>query len=78
MTMLAYNLMSLFRQAVMKSPIHHTLGMLRHKVFASAAWWDKTSNTNKLYLAISHKRRRWFEGLWTASSNPSSLGRSSP
>ncbi|MDP1636897.1 MAG: hypothetical protein Q8L62_02205, partial [Candidatus Nitrotoga sp.] len=34
MAMLAYNLMSLFRQAVMKSSIHHTLVTLHHKVFA--------------------------------------------
>jgi len=29
MAMLAYNLMSLFRQAVMKSGIHHTLATLQ-------------------------------------------------
>lgn len=47
MAMLAYNLMSLFRQAVMKSSIHHTLVTLHHKVFAVGAFWD--SNAEKMY-----------------------------
>ena len=40
MAMLAYNLMSLFRQAVMKSGVHHMLATLHHKVFAVGTLWD--------------------------------------
>ena len=44
--MLAYNLMSLFRQAVMKSSIHHTLTTLNRKVFAVGAFWDSNAESN--------------------------------
>jgi hypothetical protein len=33
-TMLAYNLMSVFRHAVMRQSVHHTLATLHHKVLA--------------------------------------------
>ena len=64
MAMLAYNLMSLFRQAVMKSGIHHTLATLHHKVFAVGAFWDSNAEKNVLRLAVTRRRRQWFEGLW--------------
>ena len=35
---LAYNLMSLFRQAVVRSEVHHTLATLHHKVFSIGAF----------------------------------------
>jgi hypothetical protein len=40
LAMLAYNLMSLFRQAAMRSEVHHTLTTLHHKVFAIGAFWN--------------------------------------
>ncbi len=36
--MLAYNLMSLFRQAVLRGSVQHTLATLHHKVFAVGAF----------------------------------------
>lgn len=65
MAMLAYNLMSLFRQAVMRSEVHHTLATLHHKVFAIGAFWDPGAEKNVLRLAVARRRRKWFEGLWT-------------
>lgn len=49
MVMTAYNLMSLFRQAALRStvskvqpkPIQHTLNTLRYKLFAKAAYISK-------------------------------------
>ncbi len=38
--MLAYNLMSMFRHAVMRQNVHHTLTTLHHKVLAVGAFWD--------------------------------------
>ncbi|MDO9100654.1 MAG: hypothetical protein Q7J20_06240 [Candidatus Nitrotoga sp.] len=61
--MLAYNLMSLFRQAVMKSSIHHTLVTLHHKVFAVGVFWDSNAKKNVLRLAVTRRRRQWFEGF---------------
>ena len=68
MAMLAYNLMSLFRQAVMKSGIHHTLATLHHKVFAVGAFWDSNAEKNVLRLAVTRRRRQWFKGLWDQAS----------
>ena len=65
MAMLAYNLMSLFRQAAMRSEVHHTLATLHHKVFAIGAFWDPDPEKNVLRLAVARRRRKWFEGLWT-------------
>ena len=62
--MLAYNLMSLFRQAVLRGSVQHTLATLHHKVFAVGAFWHKDSDKRQLNLAVSRRRRAWFEGLW--------------
>ncbi|CAH1906362.1 hypothetical protein NTGHW29_900005 [Candidatus Nitrotoga sp. HW29] len=62
--MLAYNLMSLFRQAVLRGSVQHTLVTLHHKVFAVGAFWHKAPDTRQLNLAVS-RRRAWFEGLWS-------------
>jgi hypothetical protein len=68
MAMLAYNLMSVFRHAVLRQKVHNTLATLHHKVLAVGAYWDKpTPNHNHkpvLRLAMAKKRRAWFEGLW--------------
>lgn len=37
--MLAYNLMSVFRKAVIRQKSHQTLAMLHHKVLAMGAYW---------------------------------------
>lgn len=73
MTMLAYNLMSLFGQAVMRSKVHHTLATLHHKVFAVGAFWDGGGETKVLRLALPRRRRRWFEGLWAQAGIDPSL-----
>jgi hypothetical protein len=38
--MLSYNLMSVFRHAVMRQKVHHTLSTLHHQVLAVGALWD--------------------------------------
>jgi hypothetical protein len=71
--MLAFNLMSLFRQAVLQStvtragkpqPVQHTLGTLRQQLFAKAARITQGRNKQVLKLAMSMQPRQWFEGLW--------------
>jgi len=68
-SMLAYNLMSVFRQAVMRQKVHHTLATLHHKVLAIGAYWGQPSVQKgkpkpTLRVALARKRRAWFEGLW--------------
>jgi hypothetical protein len=62
--MLAYNLMSTFRQAVMRAKIQPTLLTLHQQVLAVGAFWNRDPNQNQLLLAVSRRRRAWFEGLW--------------
>lgn len=74
--MLAYNLMSVFRQGVMRQKVHHTLATLHHQVLAVGAYWEgdskKDSQVSKptLRLAVTRKRRLWFEGLWANAAEP--------
>ena len=77
--MLAYNLMSVFRQTVMRQKVHHMLATLHHQVLAVGAYWEgvskKDNPTNKptLRLAVTRKRRPWFEGLWANAAEPVTL-----
>jgi hypothetical protein len=75
-TMLAYNLMSVFRHAVMRQSVHHTLATLHHKVLAVGAFWDNPKikpDRPTLRVAVARQRRRWFEGLWANAGEPVSL-----
>jgi hypothetical protein len=71
--MLAYNLMSVFRLAVIRQKTHQTLSTLHHKVLAMGAYWraDKEGDQKPtLNLAVAQKRRPWFEGLWANANEP--------
>lgn len=74
-TMLSYNLMSVFRHAVMRQKVHHTLATLHHRVLAVGALWDDHANNSKqtFRLAVARKRRPWFEGLWANAGEPVKL-----
>jgi hypothetical protein len=71
-TMLAYNLMSVFGHTVMRHKVHHTLSTLHHQVLAVGALWDDNTNNTKqrFRLAVARKRRSWFEGLWANAGEP--------
>lgn len=66
---IAYNLMSLFKQAVLKSDKLHQLKTLRYKIFAIGGYITKSGNQNLLNLSLSMKRRNWIEGIWNQSQN---------
>ncbi len=68
--MLAYNLMSTFRQAVMRAKIQPTLATLHQQVLAVGALWHRDQKQNQLLLAVSRRRRAWFEGLWANAGEP--------
>jgi hypothetical protein len=65
--MLAYNLMSLFRQVVLGSKVQPTLKTLRYKVFAIGGYLTKNGNARVLKLSLAMRRREWFTGLWDKS-----------
>ena len=73
--MLAYNLMSLLRQVLLKtsavkhssSTVQHTLQTLRYKLFAKAAYITTESRKPILNLALAMQQRAWMQGLWNAA-----------
>jgi hypothetical protein len=73
--MLAYNLMSLFRQSVLRNEtasdqkaVQHTLKTLRYKLFAKAGYLTKDGRKKIINLAVAMRQRIWFDGLWNKSS----------
>lgn len=71
--MLAYNLMSLFRQVLLKTvvvksgvcePIQQTLQTLRYKLFAKPAYTTTRGRKPILNLALAMQTRQWMQGLW--------------
>jgi hypothetical protein len=68
--MLAYNLMSLFRQAVLRSRVQHTLSTLHGLVLAIGGAWHKDASQNRLMLSVPRRKRVWFIGLWANASAP--------
>jgi hypothetical protein len=63
----AYNLMSLFRQALLGTASKHTLSTLRTQCFAIGASLGKQGHQMVLRIGLSPPRRRWFEGLFSAA-----------
>ena len=65
--MIAYNLMSLFRQVILQSHAQHQLKTLRYRVFAIGSYIVNNGNEKILKLSLAMKRREWFNGLWENS-----------
>ena len=68
--MLAYNLMSLFRQAVLRCRLQHTLSTLHGLVLAIGGSWHPDASQNRLMLSVPRRKRAWFAGLWANASAP--------
>jgi hypothetical protein len=69
MVMLAYNLMSLFRQSILGNTVQHKLSTLRYRLFVMGGYMVKEGNRRILKLSLAMKRREWFLGLWDKTSN---------
>jgi hypothetical protein len=67
MALYAYNLMSLFRQALLGRASNQTLSTLRVQCFAIGASLGRAANKQILRLGLSPPRRQWFEGLFSAA-----------
>jgi hypothetical protein len=68
--LLGDNLISLFRQAVLRTKVQPTLATLHGQVLAIGASWHREADNNTLILSLPRKRRAWFKGLWTRSEDP--------
>ena len=64
---LAYNLMSLFRQAVIGTKTQNFMKTLRYKVFAVGGYLIKNGNSRILKLSLAMKRREWYLGLFSST-----------
>ncbi len=62
--MIAYNLMSLFRQIISKSSSQMQLKTLRYKIFATSAYITKNGKKKILNLCVAAKKRKWWDGLF--------------
>ena len=66
--MMGYNLISLFRQAILDTKTHQQLKTLRYKVFAIGSYISKDGNNRILKLSLAMRRRKWFEGIWSSTN----------
>ena len=64
--LMAYNLMALFRQVVLKSKTQATLTTLRFKCFALGAWISKHARMTVLKISATGEKRRWLDALFDA------------
>lgn len=72
--MMAYNLMSLFRQIVLQTKSQSTLSTLRFKCFALGSWISKHAGKTTLNISAIGEKRKWLDGLFDiAKKNDQSL-----
>jgi len=67
--MMAYNLMSLFRQVILQSKVQPTLKTMRYKIFAVGSYLVQNGNRRILKMSMAMKRRVWYTGLWEKSNH---------
>ena len=67
--MIAYNLMSLFKQFIGQEKTQKRLSTLRYRTFAIGAYFEKINDQIVLKIALIKKRRKWFTSLWNQSQN---------
>jgi hypothetical protein len=63
-SVLAYNIMSLFRQAILQAPKAVRLPTMRFECFALGAWIGRQGHDKMLRISLARERRPWFEGLF--------------
>src|SRR3989338_5952191 len=63
MVLVAYNLLSLFRQGILKQQIQQTLSTIRFKCFALGGWIVKSGRKKVLKLSVAMQRRGWLDCL---------------
>lgn len=61
---MAYNIMSLFRQTVIQGDRFNRLSTLRYTTFGIGGYLTKRGNQKILKMSLDMNRRKWFKGLW--------------
>jgi len=67
--MVAYNLMSLFRQLTLQTQPQPKLSTLRFNCFAVGSWIEKKADTMTLKMSVPLKRRQWYDSLFSFIEN---------
>ena len=67
--MIAFNLMSLFKQVVVKDKVRPTLKTLRYKTFAIGSYITKNGTERILKMSLNMRRRCWITRLWEQADN---------
>lgn len=62
--MVAYNLMSLFKQVVVQDKVRPTLKTLRYKTLGIGSYIVKNGTERILKMSINMRRRSWITRLW--------------
>jgi hypothetical protein len=62
--MVAYNLMSLFRQLTHRNKAQPKLSTLRFNCFAVGSWVKKNEDNKVLLMSVPLKRRKWYDSLF--------------
>lgn len=66
--LVGYNLVSLFRQLVLKSKHQSRLSTIRTQLFAIGNFIVRKQNQTILKLSVAPQKRKWLEGLFTRTS----------
>jgi hypothetical protein len=67
--MVAYNLMSLFRQIAHQKQPQPKLSTLRFNCFAVGSWVEQEAQKWVLKMSVPIKRRQWYDGLFSNVQN---------
>ena len=67
--MVAYNLMSLFRQLTHQKQAQPKLSTLRFNCFAVGSWISEHGRNKVLKMSVPLKRRQWYDGLFSNIKN---------
>ncbi len=62
--MTAFNLMSLFKQVVVKDKIRPTLKTIRYNCLGIGSYITKNGRDRILKMSLNIKRRSWITKLW--------------
>ena len=68
-TMVAYNLMSLFRHLTLQTQPTPRLSTLKFNCFAVGSWIGKTTDRTVLKMSVPLKRRQWYDSLFSFIEN---------
>ncbi|NLN25744.1 MAG: IS1380 family transposase [Bacteroidetes bacterium] len=70
--MIAYNLMSLFKQVVVRESVRPTLKTLRYKALGIGSYVVKSGSQKILKMSVNMKRRSWITKLWQTAGSVNS------